>query len=171
MSDPLAAVVPEARWMDLDPLEFERLRHLVRENAGRSDQGLLTLSHRAAAVKLGGVEAGVEITGIRLLGLLLFGKEPSLRHFVPCHEVSCEGEALRGGVLRILDELKGRDVPEAVVKALGEALARRDYSRPGAVRVEGTEVLGDEGVLGGELHPLLAEALRRTGVLGSGGTV
>lgn len=150
--------------MDLDPLEFERLRRLVRENAGRSDSRLLELSHRAAAVELGAVEAGVEITGIRLLGLLLFGSEESLRRLVPCHEVSYEGEALRGSVLRILEELKGRGVSEEVLEALGEALTRRDYERPGVVRVEGTEVFGDEGVLGGKLHPLLAEALRRTGL-------
>jgi len=157
--------------MGLDPLEFERLRRLVRENAGRSDPRLLELSHRAAAVALGAVEAGVEVTGIRFLGLLLFGSEESLRRFVPCHEVIFEGETLPGGVLRILDELKGRDVPEAVLEALGEALARRDYTRPGAVRVEGTRVFADEGVLVGELgsespvlHALLAEALRRVGV-------
>lgn len=152
--------------MDLDPLELGRLRRIVRENAGRSDERLLELSHRAAAAELGAVEAGAEVTGIRLLGLLLFGSEESLRRFVPCHEVSYEGEALRGGVLRVLAQLKGRDVPGAVLEALGDALTRRDYARPGAVRVEGTRVFADEGVLEGESHPLLAEALRRMGVLG-----
>ncbi len=181
-SDPVAAVVPEVRWMALDPLEFERLRRLVRENAGRSDQDLLVLSHRAAAADLGAVEAGFEVTGIRLLGLLLFGHEESLRRFVPHHEVTYEvdgeREVLHGPILRILDEFKERGVPDAALDALGEALARRDYARPGAVRVERegeeTRVVGVDGVLVGEvgsggsvLNPLLAEALRRVGSWGA----
>jgi ATP-dependent DNA helicase RecG len=32
--------VPGASWDDLDPLEFERLRRLVRENRGRADASL-----------------------------------------------------------------------------------------------------------------------------------
>src|SRR5690606_28074869 len=41
--DYTALVVREARWDDLDPLEFERLRRSIRERRGRSDETLLDL--------------------------------------------------------------------------------------------------------------------------------
>lgn len=38
-----ALVVPEARWEDLDPLEFERFRRMIRESRGQGDRTLLDL--------------------------------------------------------------------------------------------------------------------------------
>ncbi|EQD80027.1 putative transcriptional regulator, partial [mine drainage metagenome] len=41
--DPSAQIVAGIRWVDLDPLEFERFRRSVRERRGRSDESLLEL--------------------------------------------------------------------------------------------------------------------------------
>lgn len=55
--DPSAVVVAAATWDDIDPLEIERLRRLVRENPARADRGLAELSDLDIAKALGVVEA------------------------------------------------------------------------------------------------------------------
>ncbi|MBT1569802.1 hypothetical protein KK471_29810, partial [Klebsiella pneumoniae] len=55
--DPSAQIVADARWQDLDPLEFERFRRSVRERRGRSDESLLDLPDLELAKALGVVEA------------------------------------------------------------------------------------------------------------------
>lgn len=81
--DPSAQIIAEARWQDLDPLEFERFRRSVRERRGRSDESLLDLPDLDLAKALGVVEANGSVRGVRLAALLLFGKEDALRVLCP----------------------------------------------------------------------------------------
>jgi ATP-dependent DNA helicase RecG len=91
--------VDGASWEDLDPLELERFRRFIRENPGRGDKALLELSDQELAKAIGAVEANHEVTRVRVLGLLLFGKEASLRRLLPTHEVAFQ--ALRGQEVQV----------------------------------------------------------------------
>lgn len=68
VSDPTLAIVSAATWDDLDPLEFERLRRMVRDSAGRSDRALTELPDVEIAKSLGAVEANGTVRAVRLLG-------------------------------------------------------------------------------------------------------
>ena len=81
-------VLPEVHWEDLDPLEFERFRRILRESRGQGDSTLLSLSDLDLAKALGAIEANHQVNAIRVLGLLLFGKEEALARFLPTHEVA-----------------------------------------------------------------------------------
>ncbi|MBC7217416.1 MAG: putative DNA binding domain-containing protein [Candidatus Caldatribacterium sp.] len=161
-----AVVVKDAAWDDLDPLEFERFRRFIRESRGQGDETLLELSDEELAKALGAVEANHAVTHIRVLGLLLFGKETSLRRFLPTHEVAFQ--VLRGQqvevneffhypLLRVMEEVLQRfrsrhreeevmvgllrvGVPEyserAFREAVANALIHRDYARAGAVHIQ-----------------------------------
>jgi ATP-dependent DNA helicase RecG len=161
-----AVVVEGATWDDLDPLEFERFRRFVRESRGQGDETLLELSDEELAKALGAVEADHTVTRIRVLGLLLFGKEASLRGFLPTHEVAFQmlrgervevNEFFRSPLLRVIEELLQRfraryreeevmvgllrvGVPEyserAFREAVANALIHRDYTRLGAVHIQ-----------------------------------
>ncbi len=161
-----ALVVPEADWDDLDPLEFERLRRSVRERRGRSDESLLELSDLDLAKALGAVDANARVHGVRLLGLLLFGREEALRRLVPAHEVAIQvlgGHTVevnafhRWPLLRMMDEIDAyfrvrnteRELlvgmvrvgvpaypPAAFREGVANALIHRDYTRLGAVHVQ-----------------------------------
>lgn len=161
-----ALIVPEARWEDLDPLEFERFRRILRESRGQGDTSLLELSDLEIAKALGAVEANHEVRAIRVLGLLLFGKEEALARFIPTHEVAFQvligtqvevNEFFRLPLLRLMEELLSRfrarnreqevqlgllriGVPNyserAFREGLANALIHRDYSRMGAVHVQ-----------------------------------
>ncbi len=161
-----ALVVPEATWDDLDPLEFERFRRSIRESGGQGDASLLRLSDAELAKAVGAVEANHGVRGMRVLGLLLFGREEALVRFLPTHEVAfqvLEGTAVRVNdffrwpLLRVMEELVGRflarnteqeisvgllrvGVPDYPLRAFREALANalvhRDYTRLGAVHVQ-----------------------------------
>ena len=161
-----ALVIPEALWEDLDPLEFERFRRNIRESRGRGDTSLLDLPDLELAKALGAVEANHGVNAVRVLGLLLFGREDSLNRFLPTHEAAFQkltgiqivmNEFFRYPLLRVMDELLSRfhtrsqeeevlvgmlriGVPDYAERAFREALANafihRDYTRLGSVHVQ-----------------------------------
>jgi ATP-dependent DNA helicase RecG len=159
-------VVPGATWRDLDPLEFERFRRSIRESVGRGDKSLVDLPDQELAKALGAVESNHAVRAVRMLGLLLFGKEDALRRFVPGQEVAFQqldgtdvqvNDFFRWPLMRVMDELLSRfrarhreeelmvgmlriGVPDYSEDALREgvanALIHRDYTRLGAVHVQ-----------------------------------
>ncbi|CAM3369326.1 ATP-binding protein [Rhodothermus bifroesti] len=159
-----ALPVPQARWEDLDPLEFERFRRSIRERGG--DSSLLKLDNIELAKALGAVEANGQVRTIRVLGLLLFGKEEALRRLLPTHEVAFQvlkgqkvevNDFFHWPLLRVLEECERRftarnreeevlvglfrigvpDYPPAAFReGLANALVHRDYTQLGAVHVQ-----------------------------------
>ena len=165
-SEYLALPVPDATWDDLDILEFERFRRTIRESHGMGDQTLISLSDWDLARALGGVDGTKDHPEIRLLALILFGKEESLNRFLPSHEVAFQelsdtqvvvNDFFRWPLLRVMDELLGRfraryreteiqvgfkrvGIPDYSEKAFREAVANalihRDYTRLNAVYIQ-----------------------------------
>ena len=171
LSDASAQVVAGASLADLDPLERERLRQSIQQYGG--DRVLLELDDEAIDGALG--LTGRASNGSRiptLTGLLLIGREPSLRDLVATHELAfqvLEREAVglnefrRFPLLKLLDWLETNfrpynpeneiqvglfrvPVPKvdfgAFREAVANALVHRDYHRLGAVHVR----LDDEGL-------------------------
>jgi ATP-dependent DNA helicase RecG len=161
--DYTAAGAPGATWQDLDPLEFERFRRRIRESRGRGDAALGNLPDIELAKALGAVEAdGV----IRILGLLLFGREEALARHLPSHEAAFQAlegtgvkvnDFFRWPLIRLMDEIEARfrarsqetelmvgmlrvGVPDyseiAVREAVANAFIHRDYTRLGAVHIQ-----------------------------------
>jgi len=161
-----ALVVPEARWDDLDPLEFERFRRFIRESQGRGDASLVELPDVELAKALGAVQANHAVSAVRVVGLLLFGREEALRRLLPTHEVAFQvlagqrvevNDFFRWPLLRVMEELLARfrarnreeelmvgllrvgvpDYPPAAFReGVANALIHRDYTRLGAVHVQ-----------------------------------
>ncbi|WP_250287521.1 AlbA family DNA-binding domain-containing protein [Frankia sp. CiP1_Cm_nod2] len=73
-----ALPVPDATWNDLDPLEFERFRRLIRESAGYGDRVLADLDDHDVARALGLLEQRGGTTVICAGALLLFGREDAI---------------------------------------------------------------------------------------------
>jgi ATP-dependent DNA helicase RecG len=164
--DYASLLIPEARWEDLDPLEFERYRRSIRESAGRGDTSLLELPDLELAKALGAVTANHAVTAIRVLGLLLFGKTEALQQWIPAHEVAFQvlsgtrvevNDFFRWPLLRAMEELLSRfraryreeevmmgllrigvpDYPEpAYREGIANALIHRDFTRLGAVHLQ-----------------------------------
>ena len=163
----LAAIgIPEATWGDLDPLEFERMRRIIREAGGGADAALAALSDLDIAKALGVVTANHEVHSVRAGALLLFGKEEAIRRLIPTHEVAFQvlngtevevNEFQRWPLLRAAEELESRfsarnteeelqmglfriaipAFPEVSFReGLANALVHRDYTRTGAVHVQ-----------------------------------
>ena len=161
-----ALVVPGVSWNDLDPLEFDRFRRTIRESRGRGDESLLALSDQEMAKAIGAIEANHEIRGIRVLGLLLFGREETLTGALPAHEFAFQilsglkvetNDFFRWPLLRLMEEIDARfrarnreeeiqlgmlrigvpDYPHrAFREGLANALMHRDYSLIGAVHFQ-----------------------------------
>ena len=161
-----ALVIPDARWDDLDPLEFERFRRFVRESQGRGDASLIGLSDTELAKALGAVQANHTASAVRVLALLLFGREEAVRRLLPTHEVAFQvlsGQKVEVNdffcwpLLRVVEEVLGRfrarnreeeilvgmlrigvpDYPPAAFReGLANALIHRDYTRLGAVHIQ-----------------------------------
>lgn len=166
LRDFTAQVVSEAEWDDLDPLEFERLRRMVRENPG-GDTALLNLSNEALAGALGLVKRD-ESGRLRptVAGLLIAGREHALRDYLPAHEVAFQvlhgtevavNEFRRWPLLHIHEwltqavDVRNEEkellidgvrigVPRydraGIREAINNALVHRDYTRLGAIHVQ-----------------------------------
>ena len=160
----------DAVGMDaLDPLEFERYRRTIRENRTRGDEALLDLSDLELAKALGAVEEGRDAVTVRVLGLLLFGREEELTSTLPGHEVAFQmlfgtqveaNDFFRWPLLRVVEEMQVRfrahnreqeilvgmtriGVPNyserAFREGLANALIHRDYTRLGPTYVQWRE--------------------------------
>jgi len=150
----------------LDPLEFHRYRRAIRESQGRGDGALLELDDLELVKALGAVESSNGTVTVRVLGLLLFGREQALKDSLPDHEVAFQvlsgvdvevNDIFRWPLLRVMEELESRfrarnreqeiqvgmtrigvpDYPQrAFREGVANALTHRDYTRLGAVHVQ-----------------------------------
>ncbi|MFU2489227.1 ATP-binding protein [Thauera sp. WH-1] len=164
MLDVSAQAVEGATLADFDPLERERLRQAVQQYGG--DQVLLELSDEAVDGALGFTVRQPDGSRVpTLTGLLVIGREASLRQWVPTHEFAFQvlaEQAVRFNEFRNFPLLKAIDwletnfrpynpedelqvglfrvpVPKVDMGAFREsvanALIHRDYYRLGAVHV------------------------------------
>ncbi len=162
--DYTAQPVPDATWHDLDPLEFERLRRLVREYHG--DESLLNLDDQQLARALGLTTPFNGKSVPTVAGLLVVGREETLTACLPAHEVAFQvledrevrvNEFYRWPLLRTFERImeafavrnEERELtvglfrvgvpaydPRAFREAVNNALTHRDYTRLGAVHVQ-----------------------------------
>ncbi len=112
------------------------------------------------------MQANHEVSAVRVLGLLLFGREDALRRLLPVHEVAFQvlsgqkvevNDFFRWPLLRLFDELLARFrarnreeellvgilrvgvpdyAPAAFREGVANALIHRDYTRLGAMHVQ-----------------------------------
>ncbi len=159
-----ALPVMGATWGDLDALEFARLRRFIEEYRG--DAALLELSDPEMARALGlAVDDGGQLTPT-VAGLLLVGREASLRQYLPAHEIAFQAlkgldvtvnEFRRWPLLRahewLLQAIDVRNEEQELMtgavrvgiprydrrglrEAIHNALIHRDYTHIGAVHVQ-----------------------------------
>lgn len=171
LMDASAQAVAGATLADLDPLERERLRQSVQQYGG--DRILLELADDELDGVLGFTTRKGDGKPVpTLTGLLLVGRENSLRELVPTHEFAFQvlareavrfNEFHRFPLLKALDWLETNfrpynpereiqvdlfrvPVPRVDMRAFREAVANalvhRDYHRMGAVHVR----LDDDGL-------------------------
>jgi ATP-dependent DNA helicase RecG len=164
LSDVSAQPVAGSTLQDFDPLERDRLRQCIERYGG--DRVLLELDDEALDGALGFTVRQPDGSRIpTLTGLLLVGREPSLRDLVPTHEFTFQVMALsavrfnefrRFPLLKALDWLETNfrpynpeqelqiglfrvPVPKVDMSAFREAIANalihRDYHELGAVHV------------------------------------
>jgi ATP-dependent DNA helicase RecG len=160
--DTTARLMTNAKWEDLDSLEFVRLRRLLNEYRG--DASLQELSDKELARALGFVQRDDEVP--TLAGLLVVGREEALREQVPTHEVAFQvlrgqdvaiNEFYRWPLLRVFERimeafsLRNEESeltvdlfrvgipaydPRAFREAVNNALTHRDYNRMGTAHVQ-----------------------------------
>lgn len=168
--DPSATALPSLTMEAMNPLERQRIREAIRRYGG--DMSLLPLADEELDGALGLVTT---IEGVRrptVAGLLMMGREETLREHLPAHEVAFQvlegtdvrvNEFFRKPLLQTFEEVellfKARiDEQEIQVglfrvpiptydrrafrEAFINALVHRDYSRLGAVHVR----LDDDGL-------------------------
>ena len=162
--DLTAQPVVSVKWEDLDSIEFDRLRRVIRQYRG--DRTLLAFDNFEMAKALGLVEGDTEPKHPTLAGILLLGKEEILQRNVPAHEVAfqvLEGTKVevnnffRLPLIRIVEEImsqfRARNREEEVMlglfrmgvpdyseqgarEAFLNALIHRDYQKLGAVHLQ-----------------------------------
>jgi len=161
--DMSANPVPGATLDDLDPVQRARLRQFVERNNG--DRALLDLDDEGldGAIGLTVREGGERLP--TLTGLLLIGKEESLRRLVPTHEIAFQmldgeevrlNEFTRAPLIQSLEWIETLFKPlnpememqiglfrvavpkldrRAYREAVANAIIHRDYSLRGAIHV------------------------------------
>jgi ATP-dependent DNA helicase RecG len=134
-----AQLIEGATWKDLDPLETERLRQTIDRRGG--DGVLLSLDDRQLAQALRLVETRDEELVPNVAGMLLLGREESLRRFVPACTVAYQvlgrtGEVIvndwfHSPLLKTLEAIEGRFEARNTEKEVQEGFFRipiPDYS-------------------------------------------
>ena len=149
----------------LEPLEFDRYRRTIRESTG-GDKTLAMLNDLELAKALGAIDNTNGAVTVRLMGLLLFGREEILKDALWIPEVAFQvlsgtavevNDLFRWPLLRVMEELEARfrarnreqeilvgmsriGVPDysrhAFREGLANALTHRDYTRHDAVHVQ-----------------------------------
>ena len=168
--DPSAMPLASLTVDDLNPLERQRIREAIRRYGG--DISLLPLADDELDGALGLVTTVENIRRPTVAGLLIMGREETLRQYMPAHEVAFQvldgtdvrvNEFFRKPLLQTFEEVellfKARineqeiqvglfrvPIPNYDRRAFREAfinaLVHRDYSRLGAVHVR----LDDDGM-------------------------
>lgn len=160
-----ATVITGSSFDDLDPVEIERVRGMVRRLNG--DAALLELDSREFVKALRAVDTVGGGLVPNVAGLLMFGREESIVRLIPTHEVRFQvlgqnagvlvNEVYRGPIGRTLEEIavqfaarnQEREVsvglfrlpvpdysPEGFREALNNAVLHRDYSRLESVNLQ-----------------------------------
>ncbi|MBS5873363.1 MAG: putative DNA binding domain-containing protein [Clostridiales bacterium] len=165
-----AQPVPDASYADLDPVERERLRNIIRSYRGET--ALLELDDEDLDKSLQFVTKQDDKLVPTFCGLLMIGRVDSLKHHMPTAEASIqvlEGTDIRVNesfilpILESFDKITGRFSawngseememglfrvtipdydPRAFREALVNAFCHRDYSMLGRVRIQ----INDEGM-------------------------
>jgi ATP-dependent DNA helicase RecG len=111
-----AQPVDTATFDDFDPLEFERIRQTITKLTG--DRTLLELSNEDLAKALRLVETRNEALVPNVAGLLLLGRQGSIRQFLPTHAVHFQvldiqgdvrvNDAFHEPIVKIIEEIESR---------------------------------------------------------------
>lgn len=141
-----AMILGDARWDDLNPLEFERLRQTIRRNPGRADRSLLDLPNAELARVLGlgeGGEGTDTVASVTVAGLLLVGHEAAIRRLVPTHEAAFQAfsgtrvtvnDFVRNPLIQVVEDFAKRfdarnEEVEIAIDSVSVGIP--DYSRDG----------------------------------------
>ena len=151
-----AQPVEGATEEDLDILEFEHLRSIVKNNPG-SDKSLLELNKEDFYKALHFVAEENGKTVPTVTGLLFLGKTESLKRFMPTYRASFQ--VLSGTNVKINETSNPEFTLAAFREGLLNAFGHRDYTQLGQVRV----LIDDEGMTissqGGFIEGVNAENL------------